>query len=280
MKSITIKKYIRLICFASISMVLFSACKSKKTVLATSTELKAKGHNDILDDVQSHELKFKNISGKVSVALILPGGPKNTKKVGGVIKIIKDEVMQVSFRMIGIEGFRITITPDSVFVIDRMNKKYAAESIEQIQQNFNFNYYNMQALFTNAIFLPGKKDISKSDYGLYTISASADTYMATTKDKKTQYSFAIDANDRILSTLIYRSEDKQTLQWNYNNFIVDGKYIYPTEMLAKVETEDKRFDLGISYDKLDFDKALDIDYSLPEKYTKSTIKEILKSYIK
>ena len=139
MKSITIKKYIRLICFASISMVLLSACKSKKAVLATSTELKAKGHNDILDDVQSHELKFKSISGKVSVALILPGGPKNTKKVGGVIKIIKDEVMQVSFRMIGIEGFRITITPDSVFVIDRMNKKYAAESIEQIQQNFNFN---------------------------------------------------------------------------------------------------------------------------------------------
>lgn len=260
-------------------IIVFSACKSKQT-LGTAGELRDKTHDAVIKDVQSHELKYKNLTGKVSFALVLPGGPKNTKKVGGVVKLIKDEAFQVSFRMLGIEGFRITVTPDTVYVIDRMNKNYSVQSIQSLQKEFNFSYYNLQALITNALFLPGKQSVSVTDYPLFTVGKTSDLYMIKTADTNTQYTFAVDANERILSTLIYKAASNQAIQWSYQNFIVDGKYIYPTEMQAQVDLEDKRFNMNMSFDKINFDTSFEIDYSLPSKYNKVTIKELMKSYIK
>lgn len=255
-----------------------SGCKSKQT-LVESGELKSKSHNQVLKDEQGSEIQFKNLTGKVNFALVLPGGPKNTKKVGGVVKLIKDEVFQVSFRMFGIEGFRMTATPDSIYIIDRMNKNYAVENIKNIQKDFNFNFYNMQALFTNALFVPGQKALDKNDYSKFKLNKGVDTYMASISSNNTLYSFAIDANDRIASTVIYKGEG-EAIQWSYQKFIIDNKRVYPTEMQTQIEYGDKRFNFNISYDKLDFDTDLNIDYSLPTKYTKMTIKQIMKSYIK
>ncbi|NDW10428.1 DUF4292 domain-containing protein [Dysgonomonas sp. 520] len=258
----------------------FVSCKSKKDALS-SGEFKKKSQNELLSDVLDKELNFKNVSGKISLQLMLPGGPKNSKKVSGVVKIVKDEAMQISFRMFGIEGFRMTATPDSIYIIDRMNKNYAVENISALQKSLNFNYYNLQALLTNSIFIPGKKEVEKSDFNKFKVNMSSDMYMASVDDKNMKYNFAIDANDRVASTLIFRQEDKQAIQWSYRNFVVDNKYVYPTEMQTQVEFNDRRFDVGITYGSLDFDKSsLDIDFSMPGKYTRISIKELMKSYIK
>ena len=267
--------------FAIILLVAFvSSCKSKK--MLGNSEFKKKSQSELLSDVQERELDFKNASGKISLHLVLPGGPKNTKKVGGVVKIVKDEVMQISLRpMLGIEVFRMTITPDSIYFIDRYNKKTAVEGIAALQKSVNFNYYNLQALLTNAIFVPGKKEMTKSDYSKFKVDMTPDAYLASLKGKELQYSFAIDANDRIISTLIYRQEENQAVQWSYDKFIIDKEYIYPTSMQAQIEFDNKRFNLEMGYDKLDFNKKdLEIDYSLPQKYQRISLKEMLNAYVK
>ena len=267
--------------FAIILLVAFvSSCKSKK--MLGDGEFKKKSQSELLSDVQKRELNFKNASGKISLHLVLPGGPKNTKKVGGVVKIVKDEVMQISLRpMLGIEVFRMTITPDSIYFIDRYNKKIAVEGIAALQKSVNFNYYNLQALLTNAIFVPGKKEMTKSDYSKFKVDMTPDAYLASLKGKELQYSFAIDANDRIISTLIYRQEENQAVQWSYDKFIIDKEYIYPTSMQAQIEFDNKRFNLEMEYDKLDFNKKdLEIDYSLPQKYQRISLKEMLNAYVK
>lgn len=250
-----------------------SSCRSSKNAVGTAGELSNKGRSDLFDDLLSKNLDYKTISGKVTLEL---KAGKNSQKVGAQVKIIKDEVIQLSIRpFLGMEVFRATITPDSVLIVDRMNKKYTAEDINKMQEKIHFNFYNLQALFTNSIFVPTQKSVSKKDLERFSVTQTKDVYMLGVVNNKTTYNFAVDASDRVVSTLIF-DQNKNTIQWSYSNFVKDNDYIYPSQMLAKIEIKDRRMDIGFEFPSLDFNKNLDIDYSVSNKYQKVSLAEILK----
>jgi hypothetical protein len=276
------KSYILLFVFALAA--LFTGCKSSKTIVSNDGNVVQKSHNQVLDDALKAEVKYKTISGKTSLELV-PANAKSGMKVNCYIKIIRDEAIQLSIRipLVNSEAFRINMTPDSVYMIDRIGKKYVAERIKDLNKgDIQFNYYNVQALLTNSLFVPGKKSIGKKEYEDYNIKMSSGMFQVQTQDKaKTLYSFAIDANDRIASTLIYNENKNFTVQWSYMDFIKDASSnIYPTTMQAKVDIKKKRLNLNISYPELDINKEVKIDNQIPKKYQQSSISDILSSYIK
>ncbi|WP_108820972.1 DUF4292 domain-containing protein [Dysgonomonas sp. Marseille-P4361] len=279
MKTLTPRNIITLF---SIIFLIFtvSSCGSKKTV-TTGGVLEKKSSTKIINDALHSELKYSTLTTKGSIEFKIGD---SSKKSTTVFKIIKDSIMQASVRpMLGMEAFRISFTPDSIIVLDRLKKQYIAESIKdsKLMANFDFNYYNLQALFTNQLFTPGKQNVSKSDYEKYNISATDDVYMLQTKDKgNLLYNFAIDASNRIISTLIYNDKKNVTLQWSYGEFIKEGSAMYPTTMNAQVDIAKKRLDIGITYNKLDIDKDLSIDTSVPAKYTKVDFSDFIGTYIK
>lgn len=263
---------------------LFTGCKSSKTIVSNDGNVVQKSHDQVLDDAVKAEIKYKTISGKTSLELI-PSNAKSGMKVNCYIKIIRDEAIQLSIRipLVNSEAFRINMTPDSVYMIDRIGKKHVAERIKDLNKgDVQFTFYNVQALLTNSLFVPGKKSIGKKEYDEFNIKMSSGMFQVQTQDKsKTLYSFAIDSNDRIASTLIYNENKNFTVQWSYMDFIKDASSnIYPTTMQAKVDIKKRRVNLNISYSELDINKELKIDNQIPKKYQQSSISDILSSYIK
>ncbi|NDW17705.1 DUF4292 domain-containing protein [Dysgonomonas sp. 216] len=262
-------------------LLMVTACGSKKAIVGSSGSLESKSKKQLISDVLNEELRYKAISGKVDIEFQAANSKKGFK-TGSFMKLVRDSVLQISIRpFLGVEAMRLTLTPDSVFMIDRYNKKYAAESMTGLSSKIVFNYYNLQSLLTNALFLPGQQNITEDEYKNYDVDIASGMYLAKVKDKSgILYNFAIDASDRIASTLIFSPEKLYTLQWSYNDFIKDANNIYPTSMTANVEVKDMRMDVKISYQKLDIDKEVKIDYSVPNKYEKSSIRDIIKAYMK
>ena len=263
------------------SLLLMGGCKSKQT-LGSAGQLENKSHTQVIEDVLNTELKYKSISTKGNIEFKIAD---SGKKLPAVYKIIKDSVLQASVRVpiFGNEAFRINITPDSVILIDRLKKRYVSTSIKELGNSAGFNFYNLQGLFTNQLFYPGSESVEKDDYNKYTVSMANDLYMLQAKHKtNTAYSFAVDATNRIASTLIYNPKKNLTIQWTYSDFIVDNQYTYPTTMSAKVDISKKRLDIDITFSKLDIDnaKSMDVDMSIPSKYTKVELSDILSSYIR
>jgi len=264
------------------AIFLLNGCKSKKIIETGTGELEKKSHDQVVEDVISKEINYKTISAKGSIEFKM--GNKG-RKLNTVYKLIKDEVLQASVRIpiIGGEAMRITMTPDSVIIVDRLNKQYVAESFKnsQLASNFDFNFYNLQSLFTNKIFIPGTKSVEKKNYDKMRILASKDAYMLQTKDKSDMlYTFAIDASDHLVSTLIYNEKKKVTLQWSYSDFIQDKSLVYPTRIQANVDISKKRFDLEISYNKLELDQEVNIDNSVSSRYQRVDFTELMGTYIK
>lgn len=273
-------KYISIL-FILIAPLIISSCKSKKT-LVTGGTLTEKANNEVIEDALKSELDYKTLTTKGSIEF---KAGNSSQKLPAVFKMVRDSVLQASVRIpiIGGEAMRINFTPDSVVIIDRMKKQYMAERYKdsKVVAGFDFNFYNLQALFTNKLFIPGNKTVSKKDFDKFKISSTNDTYLMQTKGKSDLlYNFEVDASDRIISTLINSDKKNISIQWDYSNFIKDNNYIYPTNMNAKVGIAKKQVNIIISYDKLDIDKDFNVDKSIPSKYTKVGFSDIIGAYIK
>lgn len=261
-----------------------SSCKSSKTIVSNDGSVVAKTHDQVVKDVLSAETDYKTISGKIALEMIA-GSKESGMKVNSQLKIVRDQIIQLSIRapFINSELFRVSITPDSVYVIDRLSKKYAVENIKDLERErgIQFNYNNLQALFTDALFIPGKSRVTDSDYNAYAITMSGGKYHLETKDKVgLSYRFVIDPNDRVSATHITARDGKYSLRWVYSDFVKETASLYPTTMEANVDLNKKKIRLIMSNSGLDFDKELSVDNSLPSKYTKVSVLDILKNYIK
>ena len=97
---------------------------------------------------------------------------------------MKYSVCQISVQpFLGIELFRAVISTDSIKLIDRVNKRYVAENYEQIkgQTRLEFNFYNLQALFTNQLFLPGQQTVTAKQFNKFRLNQDGDYAQLQTK---------------------------------------------------------------------------------------------------
>ena len=280
------KKQNLYLCFLLSFITLLSGCRSTKhTVINTDGSVIDKSNKDIVEDILKSELQYQTLAGKASLEFI-PKNATSGMKTGTYVKLIKDKEFQLSIRipLINSEAFRINITPDSVYVVDRVNKKYAIESIKQYQEkhNIDLNFYNLQAVLTNALFIPGKKEVVTSDYNQYSISMANGLFFLETKDKaNTKYSFAVNSKDRIEAIMAYNNAFNFNLEWVYRNFVKDNNgNIYPTDINTNININQNQLKLNISYSNLDINTNIDIDRQIPRKYEKSSISNILRSYVK
>lgn len=274
-----------IILFISTILVLcmVSSCRSAKNAITVGGEVVEKTDKELLTDVVDKELKYKTISGKAKFELA-PKDSKRSLKVNAVVKIVKDETIQLSLRaVLGLEMALVTLTPDSIYIIDRYNKKYGSDGISKYaKSNSSFNYYNLQSLLTNTVFAPGETSLNDGNYNKFSVSTNSNMYLLKAKDKSNVvYNFAVGGDAKLVSTLVY-SPGKFTMQWSYANFIKDGSYIYPTEMNANMEIRNQRIDTKISYDKLEIDQDVKIADPTPNSYNyqRATISDIIKQYMR
>lgn len=262
-----------------------SGCKSKQTTLKPTGKLDKKSMESLLESVKKNEINYRTLECKGKIEL---RKGNSQQKTNAVFKLVKDSIMQVSVRIpiFGGEAIRLTFTPDEVIMIDRLSKQYAHVKYKKLgflDKSSDKLFYNLQAIFTNQLFLPGKTKVTSKDYNLFDMSATADVYMLQTQTQNKNFSinFAVDASDRIVSTLIYNANKSGTLQWSYRDFVQDSQNnaIYPTQMDAKIQLGTKRIDIGIECPQLDIDnKNFNINNSIPQKYTKVDIDDIINKY--
>lgn len=265
--------------FALVVLFTISGCKSNKIALVDSSgALKSKSQEEVVEDILTHELSYKTITTKGKVSLI-------GKEFTAHFKLVKDEIIQASVRapILPIEVMRVDITPKKAVFIDRLGSRYAEVRLDdpEFGDLSAFNFYNLQALLTNQLFLAGNKKVSKSNVKDYNITTSKDHFILKAQDKgDIKYSFSVDASDRIISTLISSASKEMSLLWAYNQFVSDKESIYPTEMSADIKIKKRKFKIGITYSNLDIDTKINVDQSISSKYKQVGIRELIDAYMK
>jgi hypothetical protein len=96
------------------------------------------------------------------------------------IRMKKDSAIWMSFKKFSFEGARALITPDSIFVIDRINNQYLAKPFSYAQQEYHLpvGFAGLQAmLLGNPVFFSSKSEVSV-DSTRYLLSQKSDNLVA------------------------------------------------------------------------------------------------------
>lgn len=259
-------------------ILLLSGCKSSQKV-GTVDVGGIKSQKAFLELMQEQAFQFTTLSARLNVDL-----RTNDKEMSSRIdlKMVKDSAFQLSVQpFLGIEIFRLELTPDSIKVLDRMNKRYVAENYEDLrgQTPIEFNFYNLQALFINHLFLPGHEAISPKAYNRFKLKQEGALAEIKVKDTKgLLYRFVADGEGKLLSTDVTDPSDRYALQWAYNDFrLAEGR---PFPMLMDVEVfKDGRSAGGVDihFSRIQTNVPFNIDFSIPSKYKRITFAKVLKS---
>ena len=230
--------------------------------------------------MQEHEPAFRTFSARLNVDLQM-----EDKTVGSRVefKLVKDSALQLSVQpFLGIEVFRMELTPDSVKVMDRMNKRYMAERYAALKEEWpiDFNFYNLQALFVHQLFLPGEQEVEGVHYDQFHLEREGAITRLHVRDwMDLRYCFEANSDEQLLSTLITEGNGRYSLLWKYLSLESQPSvsWLFPLQMQVAFRDEGiRKGGMDIRFSRLQWNKALNMDFSIPAKYKRITFADVLK----
>lgn len=169
---VDLKKIVRLwVMLIPAGMLALASCKSAKTIqtamnkkdTAVVTVMSDTGVdsaaviNDLLYKVHKTVIDFNSFNGKIKVDYTDQSG--KTQGATAFVRIKKDSLMWLSLTgTLGVEGFRALIRPDSVWVLDKLEKTITRRSIASLQEltGLPLDFLSLQDLLIgNPVYFSG-----------------------------------------------------------------------------------------------------------------------------
>lgn len=265
-------------CILLLLIIGVNSCKSTKRITQADSALEDKTSSELFKDILFKGLEYKTFSSKLNMTIST--GTKTLSSKGS-LRIVNNEAILLSVQpLFGIEMFRLYVEPEHIIILDRMNKRYVKESFEDIKGKnpVGFNFYTLQSLFTNNLFIPEKSSVSLKDYKTFRYSEGENYYILAARDKKSNidYTFSINGNDQITLTELNMPANQYSLQWNYDQFTLMNNLFFPYEMKIVASTQKRNLNTNISLSSISLNESLSLDTSIPDSYTKVELKDVLK----
>lgn len=263
---------------ALLFVLLFSGCKSIKKV-GTVEAGEAKAHQEFFDSMKEQAFQFNTLSARMNAEILTPDKELSSRID---LKMVKDSAFQLSIvPMLGIEIFRIEFSRDSVKVLDRLNKRYVAEGYEGMKGKLpvDFNFYNLQALFTNRVFLPGEQEITPEKYNRFKLTQDGPKAIAKTRDAlDLLYTFIADGEEKLLSLHATDKDERYNLYWDYKDFRLVEKQPFPMLMDIRIVAENKQVGkMTLSFGRIEPEVPVNLEFSIPSKYKRITFAQVIGS---
>ena len=281
-----LKSIVRIAVLA-LPLVLVS-CKSHKKVVDATPTIAQRQATDFLGQVRENQQTAKFITSKVKFSVEV--GPQKLTLTGN-LKMRRNDVIRLQLMAFGfVEAGRLEFTKDYVLIMDRINKQYLKAPYRQIDflRNSGLNFSALQALFWNELFKPNQGSdvviLSKNiaDANFSTIE-SGDDMIISYEDGKMDYSWLASKNTAVIrmANILYkdRFNGNTQLNWDYSEFEVFSRKVYPKKHQITLTTPDKEVKLGMTLNYLGSDTEWDARTEVSNKYREVTVDEILRRFM-
>lgn len=258
-----------------------AGCRSPRQAGTTGSDT-IRSEKELFALIREQTFQYRTLTARMNVDLDLPG-KRMSSRVD--LKMVRDSAFQLSVQpFLGIEVFRIEFSRDSVKVLDRMNKRYVAENYARLkgQTPIEFNYYNLQALFTNRLFLPGEQTVSPGQYKRFDYTRQGTTGNLCVEDlMNLLYTFTVDGEGKLLSTRIDEPISRYVLQWDYADFrSAENEQSFPMKMDVHLhQTDETPARVSLYFSRVQNDVPVKMDFPIPSKYQRITWSQIIRAIL-
>ena len=217
--------------------------------------------HDVYDRIQQNHIDFQTFSAKVKVDFEGRDGKKSD--FNAFIRLKKDSVLWISIiAALGIEGFRVMITPDSVKVINKIDKVIQFRSVEYLREvaRIPLNFPELQDLLIgNPVYLDSNiVSYKKEDKTISVISVGElfkHLLTISNEDYSLQHS-KLDDVDPIRA---------RTADITYGGYENKGGIRFSTIRRITV-SEKTKLEIRLEFKQWDFNDDLSFPFNLPRNY--------------
>lgn len=245
-------------------LIALSACSTKKLVQTGDTpsaNLKKRSTKYLQKKLTANELDVEWLSAKANIKF---KDDTQTRKFNANIRMRKDSIIWMNVKKLSVEAFRILIDQDSIYIIDRLEKKYYVRGLNYVEEQFNF-FGQFQALQTAILGNPYFLDKQKLSAGI----ADGKYQLVSGDESRTRSEYLLDGMTYILSQMSFfdvERDRKLTVELDdYNT--VGGEFSFPhdrTFLINSEETGDAKIQMDFS--KVEINVPKSIKFSVSSRY--------------
>ena len=246
----------------AIIFILCSCSTNKNT-----SNLRTLSANHIIREVERNQFEFDNLETKLNIKV---KGDNNNIGLKGQLRMHNDSVIWISLSLkLGIEVARVMITEDSVKFINRTNKTYLAESIDNFKELLPSEVtigFVQDLLVGNDVALDKNNKFKVTiDNNNYKLESDRNTLWVTPKTFKVK-SCQLSAISCQLSA-ISSQQSAVSVSVSYDNFQnVNGKLL-PTKMTLNAN-EGFDINIEIDYSEVKTGEELEFPFNISKKFKK------------
>lgn len=264
----------KIIFFTIFAALLFSGCKTTKKMVKSELPI-VNVLTDRIIQIQQTQPQFStaNVS-KMSMALNLNNRDLN---VSATIKIRKDSALHISIQpFMGIEMFKLELSPDSMRVFDKMNRRYYVVDYGYFSKRFGVqvDYYSLQSLISGQLFCIGKRELmpdsctlSMLDNGNMSIGYQTPTIMQSSQ---------ILSNNTIQQVLLKGKNNNYQMQTSYDDFAVVNAVNFPQKISMLITNQKSKVTCDFAVQKVEFNNRLKFSPSNSTNFARGDVEQLLK----
>ena len=236
-----------------------------------------------LEKVNDNATKAQFVTSKLKFSIEY--GPQQVSLTGN-LKMKRDDVIQLQLMAFGfVEAGRIEFTKDYVLIVDRINKQFLKAPYNYVDflRNSGINFYTLQALFWNELFMPGRQKLDKTLLEKFSANMETEDVVISLDEGKMNYSWlANNQSGRIkMANISYRDQVKGNTQlnWDYKEFSKMGNAMFPSNMEVTLTMPEKEVKLGIRLNYLGNESDWNTRTKVSDKYREVTVDQILRRFM-
>lgn len=262
----------RIILFVAIS-VLFVSCSSSRKI--NNAPVVSERAGALIEKMSENETDFHTFKAKFAVRV---EAEDDKMDLHGQVRIANDSAIWLSLTKAGLEVYRFMVTPDSLFVLNRLGQQYAKDPVSSLNKMISsqVDFAMLQGLFTGDDFDGYDTEgfeamIDKNMHRLNTMNRTKEMTAGNSEMRPV----VIPSHTLWLNPETYRievseikeatAEGTRILTTNYDNFKeVEGMKI-PHTINVDLKSE-FNFNMKIEYTKVTVDENLKFPFSVSSKY--------------
>ena len=272
------KRFFRLTLVA-ISVLILASCSSTKRLFKKEISIEGMSEREYMTRVIEVSSRPDALTAKMGLNLRLNND--KGKKVGGTLRIKRGEVIQLIVApFLGIEVARAEITPEGILVLDRLNKRYVKVPFAQVSRwaHTDIDFYTLQALFLNELFMPGRKTVEASDLSKFAIQKEEKgVVMNLKKEKPFGFKFFTEAPQGWLKeSAISLHGTPYELHWLYDEFRPLKEDYFPSSMKLMLNGLKNPVEVDFAFSRLAIEADWSTSTKIPSKYKEVKVEDLIK----
>jgi hypothetical protein len=215
-----------------------------------------------LAPIRAQQVSFNTFSGKAKTNLNINN---NDYDCTLNIRISNNKKIWVSITAIlGVEVARALITPDSIYLINKLQGVYLKKPFSYVYNyaNKQVNYAMVQALLIGNAIPSLLNDSTRYAEANNNINLSGNL-------KDVLYNVILGSDYRVTQTSLNNAGQGQTLQLSYSNFMQSGSNKVPTQIGISSVAKNNKLQASMHYVKTEFNQPQDYPFNIPGDYTPS-----------